>query len=74
VRTRYPRMACLDMSGTPVSDQSFAEFDAYVFGNEARGLPEGLQASAFTIPGSGRIESLNLATVVNICAYELARR
>lgn len=73
LRTRYPRLACLDMHGAPVTDQSFAEFDAYVFGNEARGLPQGLQASAFTIPGSGRIESLNLASVVNICAYELAK-
>lgn len=73
LRARYPRLACLDMRGTPVADSSFAEFDAYVFGNEARGLPEGLQASAYTIPGAGRIESLNLATVVNICAYVLAK-
>ena len=73
LRSRYPRLACLDMNGTPVSDRSFADFDAYVFGNEARGLPEGLEACAFTIPGSGRIESLNLATVVNICAYELTK-
>lgn len=73
LRSRYPRIACLDMHGTPVADQSFADFDAYVFGNEARGLPEGLQASAYTIRGSGRIESLNLASVVNICAYELVK-
>lgn len=73
LRARYPRLACLDMDGIPVTEQSFAEFDAYVFGNEARGLPQGLQARAFTIPGSGKIESLNLATVVNICAYELAK-
>jgi len=73
LRERYPRMACLDMNGTPLADPVFADFDAYVFGNEARGLPEGLQASAFSIRGSGAIESLNLATVVSICAYELAR-
>lgn len=73
LRSRYPRIACLDMNGTPVAAHSFADFDAYVFGNEARGLPQGLEAKAFTILGSGRIESLNLATVVNICAYELAK-
>lgn len=73
VHSRYPRLACLDMKGTPVADRSFADFDAYVFGNEARGLPPVLQARAFTIPGSGKIESLNLATAVNICAYELAK-
>jgi len=73
LNSRYPRLACLDMNGTPVNDQSFRKFDAYVFGNEARGLPEGLQGSVFSIPGSGKIESLNLATVVNISAYELAK-
>ena len=73
LHSRFPRLACLDMNGTPVADSSFANFDAYVFGNEARGLPEGLQASAYTIPGSRRIESLNLASAVNICAYELTR-
>ncbi len=73
LRQRYSRLACLDMHGTPVADPSFEKFDAYIFGNEARGLPENLQASAFSIRGTGAIESLNLATVVNICAYELAR-
>ncbi len=73
LRERYSRLASLDMHGTPVADPSFAGFDAYVFGNEARGLPEGLHTSVFSIRGSGAIESLNLATVVNICAYELAR-
>lgn len=73
LHSRYPRLACLDMNGIPVADPSFTGFDAYVFGNEARGLPSDLQASAFSIPGSRKIESLNLATVVNICAYELAQ-
>jgi TrmH family RNA methyltransferase len=48
-----------------------------VFGNEARGLPreqmEILGARPFTIPGSGAIESLNVASTVNICLYELNR-
>ncbi|HCG89929.1 MAG TPA: RNA methyltransferase, partial [Alteromonas macleodii] len=32
-----------------------------------------LNAKAYTITGSGKIDSLNLASAVNICAYELTR-
>lgn len=74
---RYPRIACLDMDGKRVSAGGFADFDAYVFGNEARGVPRAalaaLKAKPFTIPGGGAIESLNLATAVNLCVYELKR-
>jgi TrmH family RNA methyltransferase len=74
---RYPRIACLDLAGAPLSAKSFREFDCYVFGNEARGLPrkslDALRAEAFTIPGTGAIESLNVAASVNICLYELNR-
>jgi RNA methyltransferase, TrmH family len=49
-----------------------------VFGNEARGVPREqlalLNPQAFTIPGSGAIESLNLASAVNMCVYELVRQ
>ena len=75
--SRYPRIACLDLQGEPVTSRSFAQQDCYLFGNEARGLPAesiaALGAASFTIPGSGAIESLNLAAVVGICAYELRR-
>jgi TrmH family RNA methyltransferase len=74
---RYPRIACLDLAGQPLSAKSFREFDCYVFGNEARGLPTeslaALRSVAFTIPGTGAIESLNVAASVNICLYELNR-
>jgi TrmH family RNA methyltransferase len=74
---RFSKIACLDMHGTPISDSSFATFDCYVFGNEARGVPreytDSMAAQAFTIPGCGVIESLNLATAVNLCVYELMR-
>jgi TrmH family RNA methyltransferase len=74
---RYPRIACLDLAGEPLASHSFRAFDCYVFGNEARGLPRGqmdaLGATAFTIPGTGAIESLNVAASVNICLYELNR-
>jgi len=74
---RFPRIACLDLHGQPIASQAFRDFDCYVFGNEARGLPPGkmttLGAKSFTIPGSGTIESLNVAAAVNISLYELMR-
>lgn len=74
---RFPRIACLDMQGEPLQSAGFADFDCYLFGNEARGVPReqlgALGARPFTIAGCGAIESLNLATTVNICVYELNR-
>ncbi len=74
---RYTHMAFLDMAGSPISSAGFAEHSCYVFGNEARGVPreqlQALEVEAFTIAGSGQIESLNLATAVNLCVYELTR-
>ena len=75
---RFRRIACLDLHGDSTRAAHFAGFDCYVFGNEARGLPRELimelDAPCFAIPGSGMLESLNLATAVNICAYELSNR
>ena len=77
LKNRFSKIACLDMNGKNLSDTSFKEFDCYLFGNEARGVPReyltDLNAQAFTVKGSGAIESLNLATAVNMCAYELMR-
>jgi TrmH family RNA methyltransferase len=74
---RFARIASLDLEGGQVASKAFREFDCYVFGNEARGLPReqmhSLGAKAFTIPGTGAIESLNVAATVNICLYELNR-
>jgi TrmH family RNA methyltransferase len=74
---RYKRIASLDLQGQPISTPAFRDLDCYVFGNEARGLPRealaALNAQAFTIAGTGAIESLNVATTVNICLYELNR-
>ena len=48
-----------------------------MYGNEARGLPREalarIKATAFTIAGTGTMESLNVASAVNICQYELTR-
>lgn len=74
---RFNSIASLDMQGKPLSDSSFKQFDCYLFGNEARGVPrENLQlmnVQPFTIGGCGAIESLNLASAVNMCIYELVR-
>jgi TrmH family RNA methyltransferase len=70
---RFPRIAALDMAGDPLSAPPFRDFDCYLFGNEARGVPQQVSAHPFTIPGCGAIESLNLAATVNIALYELAR-
>lgn len=74
---RFARIACLDMQGKPLPAAGFADFDCYVFGNEARGVPQEqlavLQAASFTIRGCGVIDSLNLAAAVNMCLYELKR-
>jgi RNA methyltransferase, TrmH family len=77
LRDRFARIACLDMKGERVSSPGFKSFDCYLFGNEARGLPHeqlaALDAKLFTIAGCGAIESLNLASAVNMCVYELNR-
>ena len=74
---RFKRIAALDLNGAPVASKSFRDFNCYLFGNEARGLPADvpgeMQMQPFTIAGSGAIESLNVAATVNICLYELNR-
>ena len=49
---------------------------AWVFGNEAWGLPPETRALAdevVTVPIHGRAESLNLATAAAVCLYASAR-
>jgi RNA methyltransferase, TrmH family len=78
LRGRFTGIASLDLAGEPVASPAFAEFGCYVFGNEARGLPRApiaaLGARPFTISGAGAIESLNVASAVSMCVYELNRR
>jgi len=71
---RFRRIARLDLKGAAIASPEFRQFDCYLFGNEARGLPpSAADARAFTIPGTGAIESLNVAATVNICLYEINR-
>ncbi|WP_272643592.1 TrmH family RNA methyltransferase [Marinomonas mediterranea] len=73
----FAKIGCLDMDGEPLNSPEFKACDCYIFGNEARGVPrdklEALNAKPFTIPGVGLIESLNLATAVNLSIYERQR-
>jgi RNA methyltransferase, TrmH family len=58
-------------------DAPLGGLTAWLFGNEAWGLPEELAALAdhrVAIPIHGRAESLNLSTAAALCLYESARR
>ncbi|MEV5003210.1 TrmH family RNA methyltransferase [Nocardioides sp. LML1-1-1.1] len=58
------------------ADELLARPTAWLFGNEAWGLPEELAALAdhrVRIPILGRAESLNLATAASVCLYASAR-
>jgi len=74
---RFARIASLDLRGEPVSSPAFRDYDCYVYGNEARGLPHeslaAIGARPFTIAGTGAAESLNVAAAVTISQYELHR-
>jgi TrmH family RNA methyltransferase len=73
---RFSKFAYLDMQGQAVNSPEFTNYQCYLFGNEARGVPadalSSLNADAFTIAGSQTIDSLNLASAVNICVYQLS--
>lgn len=58
------------------ADDLLKQPTAWLFGNEAHGLPEELLQRAthrVRIPIRGRAESLNLATAASICLYESAK-
>lgn len=77
LQSRFASFACLDMQGTSISDKTFGKYDCYLFGNEARGIPAQVltdfNARAFTIHGSGTIDSLNLASAVTLSVYQLSQ-
>ncbi|MGC5246409.1 TrmH family RNA methyltransferase [Gordonia sp. DT219] len=62
--------------GLDAADTVLAEPVAWLFGNEAHGLPDDVLAGAdhrVSIPIHGRAESLNLAAASAICLYAAAR-
>ncbi|HEX6576936.1 MAG TPA: RNA methyltransferase [Jiangellaceae bacterium] len=76
-------LTLLAADGAGATDLDTAEDDgllgnptAWLFGNEASGLPEDVRALAdqiVRIPIHGRAESLNLATAAAVCLYASAR-
>ncbi|MBR9792000.1 MAG: RNA methyltransferase [Gammaproteobacteria bacterium] len=77
LQSRFAKFAYLDLNGTAITDKQFGNYPCYLFGNEARGVPalalSETNSEAFTIAGNGTIESLNLASAVGICAFQLAQ-
>lgn len=75
--SRYASIASLDMQGSPLTSRAFHQSQCLVFGNEGRGVPraqlDAMNAQTFTIPGAEAVESLNVASAVNMCVYELNR-
>ena len=58
------------------ADELLARPTAWLFGNEAWGLPDDLAAAAdhrVAIPIHGKAESLNLSTAAALCLYASAR-
>jgi len=58
------------------ADELLAAPTAWLFGNEAHGLPAAVVARAdhrIAVPIHGRAESLNLATAAAVCVYTTAR-
>ena len=72
------RILAMDTRGT--QDLYAADLDgpvAFLFGNEAHGLPQDVAALAdatVRVPHRGRAESLNLAAAATVCLFEWARR
>ncbi len=78
LRSRGMKVLAMD----PSAESDLYELDlndpvAFVFGNEAWGLPEDvarLADAAVRIPISGRAESLNLAAAATVCVFEWVRQ
>jgi TrmH family RNA methyltransferase len=78
LRSRGMRVVAMDAHG----DADLYEFDlsdpvAFVFGNEAWGLPKevaSLADASVRVPIGGAAESLNLAAAATVCLFEWARQ
>jgi TrmH family RNA methyltransferase len=85
LRQRYSTIALMDVGGRPITAEGdtargVVAADCLMFGNEGRGASPEMASlagdEAFAIPGGAPhdgVESLNLATAVALCAYELVR-
>jgi RNA methyltransferase, TrmH family len=72
------RVLAMDSRGSQdLYSSDLSEPVAFVFGNEARGLPDvvtGLTDGSVRVPHAGAAESLNLAAAASVCLFEWARR
>jgi RNA methyltransferase, TrmH family len=78
LRARGMRILAMDANGeADLYEQDLADPVAFVFGNEAWGLPREVAALAddvVRVPISGRAESLNLAAAATVCLFEWERQ
>jgi TrmH family RNA methyltransferase len=78
LRSRGMRVLAMDAAGaSDLYEQDLADPVAFVFGNEAWGLPPEVAALAddvVRVPLSGRAESLNLAAAATVCLFEWERQ
>jgi TrmH family RNA methyltransferase len=71
------RLGTVARAGTPYTETDMTGPVALVLGNEAHGLPEGLEPhldGLITIPMAGRAESLNVGMAAAILCFEAARQ
>ena len=78
LRARGMRILAMDAHGeADLLEQDLSDPVAFLFGNEAWGLPEEaarLADATVRVPIAGRAESLNLAAAATVCLFEWARR
>ena len=71
------RLGAVSGSGTPYDAIDFSVPTAVVLGNEAHGIPAGLESSLdgwVTVPMRGPTESLNVAMAATVMCFEAARQ
>ena len=78
LRTKGFAVVAMDMHGDEdLFEAELSEATAFVFGNEAHGLPSEYFDAAehrVRVPQAGRAESLNLAAAATVCLFEWVRR
>ena len=75
-KNNYRTIAAVPEGGTPVHQWKRSKKDIILLGQEAGGLSRDIIKYAdesISIPGKGRVESLNLAVAAAIILYELSR-
>jgi RNA methyltransferase, TrmH family len=78
LRAKGFAVIAMDMQGDEdLFEAELPRSAAFVFGNEAHGLPPGILEAAdhrVRVPHTGRAESLNLAAAATVCLFEWVRR